>query len=202
MTKYKSGEKNGSKLLIPAATLLLCVVALIGAGYAASVSSVTINDNKVGTDGIVLYFTDGENNINAGEFSTNATYDWGSDTVMDGIPTTTYYINTFEDKLIGSATLEINKESSVITHVNITYESETTSDYDSDMTTYIKVKNSNKEYITKEGDGSFNLDVEKNYVIELYLNLNKKVSDLSDEPTDFKYNIKIIATPIDAPANP
>ena len=48
MTKYKSGEKNGSKLLIPAATLLLCVVALIGAGYAASVSSVAVNNNEIG----------------------------------------------------------------------------------------------------------------------------------------------------------
>lgn len=210
MTNYKSSKKTGSKLLIPAATLLLCVFALIGAGYAASVSSVAVNKNVVETDILVLTLTDTDGNIAEGGFSLDsALLDMGADTVMDGDDTSiVYYVNSFTAKAFGESTLKIDASESTATKIKLTYDkSALDAAIPYGMTAVLKVTNNLNEEVVIPADGSDGVELtitkdgDNEFVVKLYLSLDDKYTlkdtDLDGgKPTEIQYPVKLIATPV------
>ncbi len=208
MTKYKSGEKNGSKLLIPAATLLLCVVALIGAGYAASVSSVAVNNNDVKTDVLVLTLTNSGDHISEGEFSIDGTrLNMGTRTVMtDDGPKTSYYVNKFSPTVFGQATLKIDATGSTATKVALTCDQDALNEaIPYGMKAVLKVAIGEDEKIIPETGSSVELlitsDNNNEFVVKLYLSLENEEYELvdddldSDKPKAITYPVKLSATP-------
>ncbi|HKM09486.1 MAG TPA: hypothetical protein VJX93_03230, partial [Candidatus Methanomethylophilaceae archaeon] len=101
--KFKEGrESKNKKLLVPVLALFLCATALIGVGYAAVVSSVSVTGNDIGVSHVYIDF---EANTE-GTFSSSAdTIDAGS-RIIDGV---TYYdLNETGTYVIGKAILKLD----------------------------------------------------------------------------------------------
>ena len=120
-------EGRNKKLLVPVIALMLCATALIGAGYAAYVSSASNTGNAIGGDAIELTLTGDEGSTAAGAIAKGVIkeVDFGQVAINDK---SAFYVK--KNIQVGAGNLKIDLSSFKENSINLTATAEVTSEKD------------------------------------------------------------------------
>lgn len=199
MTTYKLNEKVGKKLLVPVIALMLCALALIGAGYAALQSSVESDNNITKTDGIVLRFVSGDGVVfENGFISTDFIIGYTAETTYpEGTETIKYTYNEFENKTIGKAIVEIDSTKSIAEDVVLDYLLTTiygTDDLPPGMSVAVKIDNAT---VTQGTGKDVEIDSSKytECIIEILLTSENQEASVKEPLDEIEFKLKMTVEP-------
>jgi len=140
-------EGRNKKLLVPVIALMLCATALIGAGYAAYVSSAKNTENAIGGDAIELTLTGTDETSTAGAIARGVIkeVDFGQVAINDK---SAFYVK--ENIIVGAGNLKIDlssfkKDSINLDSINLTAEAISTEALANYFTFEIKITKINDE---------------------------------------------------------